>query len=447
MIDTIFHYLFSFLQCFMNFFISYTFLDSIFTTKHKCLSVNLLIVFISSFLLTYINSFANPIFNTFAAFAIITCMLIIIFKGKIVNLLFAGILIVAITIGCEFIPLAIFSAISKITVSEIAAQTITTVGFSFISTGIFFVISIVAKFLLNTFRKLKPSDEKNFNPALVLLPVLSIFFAYFIVEVSTLAKFSTALTIQSIIIIMSLIIVNIIVFASDSDMRKKHHYKTQIAEMRAQGEMKETVIMQQDLNYKEMNSLVHDFKHQLLTLQMQINSSNTDLEHQKISNDISSAIENLPYQELYQAVSCNALRCILMHTHNECQHLGITFVTKIGFSDFDFISYQDICTIFSNAFENAICACEEMRKHNLSATISLKIQPINDMISVHIINDKINDINEDNGNILTSKPDGIHHGIGLSNIKRTIQKYGGTMQTSFTENVFTIAFLFTLPNQ
>ncbi|MEG0395948.1 MAG: hypothetical protein RR612_04370, partial [Oscillospiraceae bacterium] len=325
MIDAIFHYLFSFLQCFMNFFISYIFLGGVFSARNKCLAVNLLIISAFSLLLTYINSFANPIFNTFAAFAIITCMLIIIFKGKIVNLLFAGILIVAITIGCEFIPLAIFSAISKITVSEIAAQTITTVGFSFISTGIFFVISIVAKFLLNTFRKLKPSDEKNFNPALVLLPILSIFFAYFIVEVSTLAKFSTALTIQSIIIIMSLIIVNIIVFASDSDMRKKNHYKTQIAEMRAQGEMKETVIMQQDLNYKEMNSLVHDFRHQLLTLQMQINSSNTDLEHQKISNNISSAIENLPYQELYQAVNCNALRCILMHTHNECQHLGITF--------------------------------------------------------------------------------------------------------------------------
>ncbi|MEG0486246.1 MAG: hypothetical protein RR576_12450, partial [Oscillospiraceae bacterium] len=195
MIDTIFHYLLGFLQCFMNFFISYIFLGGVFSARNKCLAVNLLIISAFSLLLTYINSFANPMYNTIATFVLMIIMFILIYKEKFINLFFVGIFTVAIIIGCEFIPLAIFSAINEIAVSEIATQTIKIAGFSFISTGAFFVISVVAKFLLNKFGKLKMSDENRFNPSLIPLPILSIFFAYFIVEVSTLAKFSTALTI------------------------------------------------------------------------------------------------------------------------------------------------------------------------------------------------------------------------------------------------------------
>lgn len=447
MIDFMLNYFLGLLQCFMNFFIAFNFLNGIFEVKSKRLYVNLPIIGVCALLLSYINCFRIPIYNTIAVSAIMILMLCIIFKGKLAKLFFSGLLIVAIIIGCEFIPLAALSSISQKAVAEVATQTIQVAGFSFISTSLFFVLTIIAKFLLNRFGKLKIGSENRFSLALIPMPILSVFIAYYIVKVSALAKFSDALIFDSIAIIMCLIVVNIIVFASDSDARKKHEYKAQIAQMLAQGERKEALILQQDANYNEMNNLVHDFKHQLLTLQMQINETQSFEEQQRISDNISSVIENLPSHKLFPTISCSALRCILIHTHNECQRLGINFTTKICFSDFNFISYQDICTIFSNAFENAICACEEMRRQNLIANISIQTKQINEMVSVHIRNDKINEIKEYGKEIVTSKLDKTHHGIGLSNIKRATQKYGGTVQTSYTDTEFTIGFLFTLPSK
>lgn len=429
-------------QCFVNYFIMYTFLVGVFPKRHKKPWVDLLILGIAACLLAYVNSLKQPLLNTAAVAAIIVPALFAIFAAKPSKIIIAGLSLVGISVGSELLSVTFLSEISHSTIAAAAEASVQSVEFSFISSGIFFLATFPAKLLLVRFGKLSISENGRPNIALMPLPILSVLIAYFIVEVSSLPQFSQSLTTQGALITIGLLAINIIVFVLDSDTRKKHEYQMELAEMRAQGEMKEALILQQDASFNEMNSIVHDFKHQLLTLQMMVGQLSVEDEQQRLLLNISQALEGLPHVALYQAVSCKVLRCILIHTHNQCERMGVEFVTQIAFSDFDYMSCQDICAIFSNALDNALFACEQVQREGLAANITLTIQPMNRMVFIRITNSKVNPIEAHDGIIQTTKFDKKRHGIGLLNIKRAVQKYDGTVTVEYMDTTFSLKMFF-----
>lgn len=105
-----------------------------------------------------------------------------------------------------------------------------------------------------------------------------------------------------------------------------------------------------------------------------------------------------------------------------------------------FIHAVDICTIFSNAINNALEAVLKFPAH-ADKTISVQIKNWENNIYITILNPVMKKPLIINNEIETTKPERSLHGFGLSNIKRCVAKYHGTIGLSSTDTEFTLELI------
>ncbi|MGL5647113.1 MAG: sensor histidine kinase, partial [Clostridium sp.] len=126
---------------------------------------------------------------------------------------------------------------------------------------------------------------------------------------------------------------------------------------------------------------------------------------------------------------------------NDKVHLAkksnVNIEVLIGDVDFSFIKEIDITTIISNLLDNAI----EGTKETESKDITLKIDKFNNFLIINVVNSfkKVTVINEE---FKTTKEN--HLGLGLKNIKRTIEEYSGSLHIKTSNNIFKINIM--IPN-
>lgn len=70
--------------------------------------------------------------------------------------------------------------------------------------------------------------------------------------------------------------------------------------------------------------------------------------------------------------------------------------------------------------------------------ISLKARCINGQFSYEIVNSKENAVTEKDGALTTDKEDARAHGIGLRSVRAVVDKYGGEMDVSYTDETFSV---------
>ncbi|MGL5152228.1 MAG: sensor histidine kinase [Clostridium sp.] len=119
---------------------------------------------------------------------------------------------------------------------------------------------------------------------------------------------------------------------------------------------------------------------------------------------------------LYKRDICN--------TNNIELKLDISVPKTFGVSDFD------LCIIVGNLMDNAIEACKKVHSNPF---IRVKCCILNDNFVLDIKNNFNENISE---GFLTSKKDKLNHGLGISNVKSTVNKYSGTCLLSFEGDVF-----------
>lgn len=100
----------------------------------------------------------------------------------------------------------------------------------------------------------------------------------------------------------------------------------------------------------------------------------------------------------------------------------------------------DLCTILTNLLDNAIEACEKLSK-TATKKLSITIRRINQFIIIQIANSCVEEPIIIKGNFVTSKTDRRYHGWGMKNIKSVVEKYHGTMEYEYRENVFTVSVM------
>lgn len=102
---------------------------------------------------------------------------------------------------------------------------------------------------------------------------------------------------------------------------------------------------------------------------------------------------------------------------------------------FEDIPSVDLCTILSNALDNAIEACEKISS-NEPKIILVKCSYIKHIQFIWISNPVAEDVKIINNTVETSKADKNIHGIGLYNIRRTVAKYEGEFEISCNDKMF-----------
>ncbi len=135
----------------------------------------------------------------------------------------------------------------------------------------------------------------------------------------------------------------------------------------------------------------------------------------------------------------NAMLEIILNTVLEKCEKNNIFLEMIA-EDFpmQFISDIDITTIFSNLFDNAVDACMELSKSQRKIHFVLKMQM--GLIVIRITNScKDTDTNEF---CLHHSTKANHSGIGLSNVKKAVEKYDGVFSIKQEENQFCVSVTF-----
>jgi len=196
--------------------------------------------------------------------------------------------------------------------------------------------------------------------------------------------------------------------------------------------------MEQQLEYfkayknsqEEIRRYKHDMKNHFLYLSALSKDNKID-EMKKYINSLSGQWESIPSLNSTGSTVVDAIiygKSFLF----EQNHVALTIEGQFT-SDLK-IEPIDLCTIFTNAIDNAIeanvkCQGDERRylqvsiRSNQNHYLIILENPTNTLVKIT------------NDHVETDKP-GNNHGFGLKNIERALLKYGGTLKIKASSNVF-----------
>ena len=193
-------------------------------------------------------------------------------------------------------------------------------------------------------------------------------------------------------------------------------------------------------NYKTLNKIYntnsktyHDFNNHITVLYQFLlnNEVNRAL---KYLDDLGTPIKTL----IEKTWTSNEVIDVIINSKLEkMNEYGIHSNFNVEFPSNSDIQSQDICAILSNLLDNAIEACEK-NKVASNKWINLTIRVINAMIVIKVENSmEVKPIIKNN-NLLTSKADDKLHGWGIKIVKSAVEKYGGVIKYTVSEDKFRV---------
>lgn len=192
-------------------------------------------------------------------------------------------------------------------------------------------------------------------------------------------------------------------------------------------------------NYQQLHEVqtkisqqVHDFTNHMKTLNRLINN---DLEAKEYLDTLLHSAK----QQINQSQCGNhVIDAIINSKIEESARINATFIYRVRLPYPDIkISPVDICAVLSNQLDNAIEACELLSAAD-ERFISLEIWKRESFIFIKVINRTNKDAENKDRLFASSKKDinGMH-GLGIKNIKETVEKYGGSLEMTCEKGYFT----------
>lgn len=190
-----------------------------------------------------------------------------------------------------------------------------------------------------------------------------------------------------------------------------------------------------ETNLKELHSLRHDIRNHLITIDGYATQERYDSIHEYISK-ITNRYTDIP---LFDTPS-EVVSALLNAKHQVARQNNIQF--SIDW-DFAYIHIDDfsMITILGNLIDNAITAAGKCENGN----IALKLFQSGSYLQIYIQNNHVESIQEKNGEFKTSKTDEqTLHGLGIKNIRSTVEQLNGQIDITYTEDTFDVDIL--VPN-
>ena len=182
----------------------------------------------------------------------------------------------------------------------------------------------------------------------------------------------------------------------------------------------------------KIRNLYHDINNHIACIKnMSEEQKNIDIYVDEINRELKS------YKDIFDTGNM-ILDVILNEKKSICDKENIEFIADVKFLDCEFIDMIDVCSIFSNILDNAIEACLKIEDKNIHKFIKIRSSIVNQFIVIKCKNSKNNEIMLKNGKILTDKKDKFKHGIGISSIKNSVEKYNGNVKIDIEKEYFSI---------
>ena len=165
---------------------------------------------------------------------------------------------------------------------------------------------------------------------------------------------------------------------------------------------------------EQLARYAHDTKNHLEAIRM----LNTDPRAEKYADMI---LKDLTSYTTFGQTGNKALDVILYKYRSECELSGVELREDLNMSNLGFLEDLDLVTVLGNLLDNAV----EAAKQSDGKRILIETDRRNKYIVLHITNSCAQPPHQERSRLKTIKTDGTAHGIGLKNVERTAEKYGG----------------------
>ncbi|MBT9777677.1 GHKL domain-containing protein [Clostridium sp. MCC353] len=169
----------------------------------------------------------------------------------------------------------------------------------------------------------------------------------------------------------------------------------------------------------DLRRLHHDLKNHLIVLHNMID------DNQNAGEYILKLMQGIAGYERLVETGNKILNGLLSEKIQAAEKEQIDVNACFDFRTGAFIDDLDVCAIFGNAMDNAIEASRRVKDPE-KRCILVKCSAESENLVISFMNYFEGDLNSDGKRLLTTKT-GHMHGIGLSSIQRSVEKYGGTM--------------------
>jgi sensor histidine kinase regulating citrate/malate metabolism len=225
---------------------------------------------------------------------------------------------------------------------------------------------------------------------------------------------------------------NILVFYAfqsyTEGLYKKSEYQVEIMHQKAEI-LRLNQITEMNENYKEM---IHNTSNFLKVIkEMAAENKNEDIYELVKDVDESFGANIVKVYSNYKI-----LNTLLAENEARAQKCGVEFDAYVEQgTNLDNISDLDMISMLGNLLDNAVTAASKKPEHSL-VKVRIFMQNEGSICVVKIVNDYVEKLVRKDGKLQTTKKAGGLHGIGMSSVNRTAEKYDGYLEYYTEEDKF-----------
>lgn len=232
-----------------------------------------------------------------------------------------------------------------------------------------------------------------------------------------------------ITIVMGFVIIDIVIIYILRAISELHEQQREYDIVKTQNELQLKHYQELSKKYEESRRIIHDVKKHLRIVQ-KLGGEDTDKAKQ-YAKDFLSSID-----KMQKEFTCsNSILSVIMSTKmNEAEDAGVKVKVDAIDVDLGFMADVDITALFANLWDNAMEANEAVPLD--SRFIEVSLLENEGFLLLRFVNPYRNPVVEENGRMKTTKKK--HEGLGVSIIRRTIERYGGSIQIHHEDGIFCV---------
>lgn len=320
----------------------------------------------------------------------------------------------------------------NIILEDLAYRILITLGTEYVLALVLAVTDLLLFMCMMAARKIASMKQGESFPfsewlAIVLIPVISIFFSAIVLDK---CRDEAAAFLGG----MCVLILNLIVFYLLEHLMELQRQKFEVSLLEQENKAYTNQLNEMSAAYRNMQSIRHDLKNHLLVLyEMSTKGDFSDLD--RYIADLDSMVrESEPLVKTGNLVIDSLLNLKLHAIQNELQiepEIDIAIPKDLA------LERYDACVILGNLLDNAYEALEHCENRWLRVSMREQMGTL----SIRVANTYTGALSQKGKMLLTTKANKEQHGIGLNNVRRAVEQYHGEMDCYHTEEIFTVEIL------
>lgn len=317
---------------------------------------------------------------------------------------------------------SIFSFILKVQIDAYRNDFTILIIVGIISKVLYLMVSKLISILFS-YKNNKISKEVKKNSALFLYPlIITIMLALFLYT-STIYDFSEQINILYAIVSIASLVFCCMIFIINQKIQKQEADLMTLQTEAQKNETNKTFYELLEKKNEDQRVLAHDIRHHFSVIQSMQNIDEVKQYLSKIQSE---------YDEYkFIGKSKNKMLDLILSKYSHiCETNNIKLSADIRSSNLKFIADNDLTSLLSNLFDNAVDAAKDAD----DAFIRFTTRKDKNFVVLSVVNSSPSVPKSKGEKLITTKKDKTLHGYGMKSIEKSAKKYGGICHWEYNED-------------